>query len=341
MSEYKKFLRLLSEKLREKVPLHSLLAEELSEAFKITHDSAYRRLRGETMFRADELIHIGQKYNISIDDLLGISGQKSIPFYYSALNRGALDFEDYLLQVLHTLKTAKARKVEQALFAAKDIPVFHLFQFPELSLFKMFFWQKSIFHNPGTQNERFSLEITTEKQQRCLDLCRQISEYYCQIPSQEIWMEETSFSFLKQIAYYHTAGAFRSRTDAIRLCESAESLFFHLKTEAEQGYKFMHDKPAEAPRQNFTLYLNELMLIDNVICLRYEEGSQTYLIYHNIEFIYTDNSEFCSQAQQWLERIMSRSDLISTAGEKHRDQIFRRIQDRLESLKQKIYSSEA
>ncbi|TAE53242.1 MAG: hypothetical protein EAZ89_07595 [Bacteroidetes bacterium] len=337
MSElYKRFLNLLLERIREQVPSNALLAQELSEALDLNIDSAYRRIRGDTTFRADELIVIAQKYNISIDDLTGVAGQKAIPFFSSALNRGAIDFEDYLLQVLSVLKKARDRKVAQVLFAAKDIPVFHLFQFRELSLFKMFFWQRSIFHNPGTQNERFSLEITSEKQERCLDLCRQIAEYYCQIPSQEIWMEETSFSFLKQIAYYHDADAFHSREDAIRLCESAESLFSHLKAEAEGGYKFMHGRPVDNPRQNFTLYLNELMLIDNVISLRYQEGSQTYLIYHNIEFISTEHTEFCNQAHQWIERIMSRSDLISTHGERQRNQIFRRIQDRLDSLKQKI-----
>ena len=79
-------------------------------------------------------------------------------FRPSGLGQVNLDFESYLESLLKLVSLIQAQKVQKGYFAAKDIPVFHLFQFPELARFKMFFWQKTIFKSPDLAGKKFPEE---------------------------------------------------------------------------------------------------------------------------------------------------------------------------------------
>jgi hypothetical protein len=328
--------QLLFDKIQEKLRPHQSLVDEISEVLNIGIDGAYRRRRSETPLRLEEAALLAKTYHLSLDELMEQDESNAVVFYPSGLGQANLDFETYLQNLLGLLSMIQSKGVTECTFAAKDIPVFHLFQFPELAQFKMFFWRKTIFGDPGLAGSHFSVDAEDEKQERCLLLCRQIAEKYALIPTVEIWNEETAVSFLKQIAYYYDAGLLRNQAEAMRLTEQVEAYFQHLQTEAELGYKFLADNPPQHRIPNFTLYFNDLILIDNVIHITYETGSQTFLVYNSIEYLATEHPGFSLQIHNWLQTLTQKSDLISSVSERQRNQFFRKIFRRIEELKSKL-----
>ena len=154
------------------------------------------------------------------------------------------------------------------------------------------------------------------------------------MPSTEIWNEETSYSFVKQIGYYYEAGLFKRKQDALLLCEQVEALFAHLKNEAELGYKFMAENPPESRVQNFRLYYNDLILIDNVVVVDFEDFRQAFLIYNSIDYLSTRNPVFAEEVKIWLENITRKSELISEVAERMRNKFFMKTQRKIDGLKE-------
>lgn len=336
MAENKDVQQTLFQKVKEKLPAHTSLVDEVAERLSISSDGVYRRLRNETPLRLDEAAKLCQEFNISLDEIVHSTQNQSILFQPSGIKNGALHFEEYLQGLLGLFTEMQTIGVKSSLYAAKDIPVFHLYQFPELALFKMFFWRKTIYNDPELEGKQFDLNSNDESQERCISLCRQIAAKYALMPSKEIWNEETSYSFIKQIGYYYEAGLFKRKEDAIQLCEQVEALFEHLKKEAEFGYKYLAADPPENRVENFWLYYNDLVLIDNVIVVEFENSLQSFLIYNSIDYLSTQNPYFSEDVKIWLQNITRKSELISSVSEKTRNKFFLKTKVKIDALKEML-----
>ena len=56
-------------RFKEVLPSGVGLAEEMADLLKVSTDSAYRRIRGETELTIEEVYKISKKYALSIDDV--------------------------------------------------------------------------------------------------------------------------------------------------------------------------------------------------------------------------------------------------------------------------------
>ena len=58
--------------LKNSLPAHISLADELSEKMGLSYDSIYRRMRGEKALSMAELKMLCKHYNISLDQVMGL-----------------------------------------------------------------------------------------------------------------------------------------------------------------------------------------------------------------------------------------------------------------------------
>ncbi len=326
----------LFEKIRATLPPHRSLVDEVADVLDMGTDGVYRRARGETPLKFDEALKLSRFFNVSLDEINQQQIEDAMLFRRSGVKATEDGILGYLKNLTELITNIHGKKPQKLIYASKDIPAFHLFQFPTLTLFKMFFWQKTIFEAPQLQGQKFDLKEVSEYEQTCLDLCRRISEKYSLIPSIEIWNEESTYSIIRQIQYYYESGFLGSKEALWKVIEEAELSFQHLREEATKGYKFLYDKPPKERQENYILYYNDLMLIDNLIYVQSDTQVQTFVIYHNIEYLETDNPQFCQSIRSWLETLTRRSDLISTISERQRNQFFMRIEERMDGLKQLV-----
>jgi hypothetical protein len=81
----------LLDQIKKRLPAHITLADELAELLSISRDSAYRRIRGETVLSLDEAKKLYDRYGVSIDDLFSPNSNMAL-FYHRALtNSYSLD----------------------------------------------------------------------------------------------------------------------------------------------------------------------------------------------------------------------------------------------------------
>ena len=309
-------------KVRQIVPpnyaLADELADELADVLNISKDSVYRRSRDETALSLEEVLVICQHYRITFESL---ANPDAVTFEFKQLNPDFDSFHQYLQRLLLDLKRIKSFDNGELFYAAEDIPVFHHFNHPLLTAFKMFYWMRSIMNVPELEGERFKPGTLTDD---LLSTAKEIYDIYQQIPSVEIWTDETASSTLKQIEYYWDAGLFEDKTTAIAICDDFIEELQHLQRLCERGNK---------NGASFRFYLNDIMIGNNCILIKAGHSKFTYLSHHSFNFMLTTDFNFSNQTEIWLDGMMQKSMLISGVSEKYRNKFFMQQIQRVNQLK--------
>jgi hypothetical protein len=322
----------LFRRIRDQLPDHLSLVDEVSEILEISNDSAYRRIRGEKQLSVHELQKLARTFRLSVDDLVD-SQAGTITFSASFLDEGSYTFADWLDSLLRfSRETASAHQAE-AIFILNELNIFHIIQFPELCAFKLFFWQKSNLDFPKFKGQQFSVDILTEDIHRLLG---EIIALYVSVNTIEFTTRECLNSVLKQLLYYSEAGYFKSRDDALLICEKLHELVNHQQRQAELEFKFPNGAEAVGKEGNLRLYHNDIILADNTIMVRAGESKATYLTSNAINLMQTYNRAFFEYNYHWGKNLLSKSIPISGTAEKERNRFFLLLREQIDRVADKI-----
>jgi len=310
------------------IPSNHSLVDEIADLLKVSNDSAYRRIRGETVLSIDEVVMICNHYKISFDSFnkqhLG-----TVTFNCKSLGNDDNSLESYLAGILNDLKKIQNFDKKEILYAAEDIPLFHNFKFPELTAFKLFYWNKSVINPPSLGGKKFNFNSVSKE---FIDLSKSIYDVYSTISSVEIWTEETVSSLLKQIEFYWNSGLFERKEDALLVCDQAAEMISMIEKQAEMSSK---NKNA-AYENNFALYNSEIMIGNNTILVNMGEVKVTYISYHFFNSMTTTNNSFCGETDSWLKNLIKKSTLISGVAAKQRYQFFKKNYEAIKKLSDSI-----
>lgn len=320
------------QKIKQSLQPSLSLVDELADLLQVSTDSAYRRIRGETALTFDEIVLLCNHFQLSFDSFTS-STSGSVTFKYNPINEDEASFERYLRNILNDLRKIQSFEQKQITFAAEDIPIFHHFRFNELTAFKIFYWNKSILNSPLLEGKKFDPAVIDTE---LVNAAREILDLYTEIASIEIWSDDTVNSTLKQIEFYWEAGVFRSKEDALLICSQVEEMIEGIKKQAELSSKFAIEDRINSPANNFMLYNSELMIGNNCILVNLGSNKAAYLSHHTFNAMVTTHHGFCNDTDLWLKNLTRKSILISGVAEKQRYQFFRKIEDKLQQLRDKI-----
>lgn len=321
----------LFQQIKTTLPTHLSLVNEVAEALSISNDSAYRRIRGETSLTLDEFKSLCSYFNVAPN--LAATSNEFVNFYYQHIENSQKGFKKYLMTLLTALQKMDAFEEKKIITAAKDIPVFHFFQFSNFSAFKMFFWLKSILNIPDFENKKFHPSLISKE---FIELGNQMAELYIKIPAMEIWTDETINTAVRQIEYYWESDFFEKKEDALQLCNEVGEMILHIQKQAELGFKFYPGKKPFGKENNFQLYYSDFIIANNSIFTLAGNNKTTYITHHTFKTLVTNNAAFCEETEQWLNNLLKKSFLISSISEKQRNQFFKKIQDNIRKLKSRI-----
>lgn len=312
----------LLEQIRDRLPEHITLADELAELLNISRDSAYRRIRGETVLSLDEAKKLYDRYGVSIDELFSSNSSMAL-FYHRALTT-EYSLDQWLNSVSRNLEVMERLedKNKEMVFAAKDIPIFHYFRIPGLSAFKMFFWLKSIVKDPKFAQKLYQPDAVPRE---LVALGERVWNLYAAIPTIEIWTDEAINDTLKQIAFFHECGYFADLKDAKVLCGQLIQLLATIKEEAAEG------KTVDG--NTFKLYENEILIADNTVLARMGSKRAVYINYNSLNLLTTFQESFCLKTETYLDNLVKNSILISATAAKERNKFFSKMIERIEGFK--------
>lgn len=301
--------------LKQVVPSNVSLVDDIADLLKISNDSAYRRLRNETELSLDETYKICKHYRISVDSVFSNKGD-SVTCNYIKLTDSEENFENYLTSLSNQLERLQKSDEAKIIYAAEEIPIFHSFFSKELAAFKLFYWQRSVLNIPAYQTKKFDWDVISEKQ---LELTRKIHRTYLQIPSTEIWTDETINTTIKQIEYYFESGAFKEKEDAILVLQELKKMAQSINQYAENENKSEVNKLNNA---SFNLYNSDLVIGTNCIHVTVAGSVLSYISFNTMNSLTTSNNQFCEEIEHWMKNLIKKSTLISSIAEKQRFQFF-------------------
>jgi len=316
--------------LKKRLPANLSLVHELSELLGISYDSAYRRLRGEKDLSIEELRRLCIHYDISFDSLINIDHRHKV-FNSIDLQGDSFNYYTKLSAIVKDVsKKVLDCQYKDVIFCTKEISLFHFIPFPELLAFKLFFWSRIQYRLSERQDRRFS---TADDYSGLLGLNQEIYAYYLHIPKYEIWCNETLQCTLRQISYCWESGFFADVRDAIYLCELLEQLYSHLKIQAEAGYNFPYGSEHSGIDNSFSVYYNDVFLVDSTILINTDHRMTAYLTYNGLNLLATQDAEICLQIEQSLRNTMQSGVLISGTSAKERNHLFKGLIDDIRALK--------
>jgi len=183
--------------------------------------------------------------------------------------------------------------------------------------------------NTFIQNDSIN-ELSPELQ----NLGLQLLSLYNRIPTIEIWCQETFTRIMQQIEFCRVSGFFAHKTDATVLFEKLEMLIRHIQYQTEQGCKFhVGYKVTENEEENFEVYFNEVLLIDNTVLVE-RDGVKTIFMTHNsLDILLTSSPVFCNQVEHALKIIMKTGNHISATSGLECQRIFTAIYEKLDEFK--------
>ncbi len=319
---------LLFNKITDQLPSHISLVDEVSEVLEISTDSAYRRIRGEKQISIHEVWKLCNTYKFSFDDLKGTS-INTITFRSNLLDEQTFSFTSYFKALLKNFQFFGQNENAKIRFILNELNLLQIMQVPELLAFKLFFWQKSNLGFPEFKDQIFSSDSLNEDIKR---LASEISALYIKIKTIELTTEETLNSYLKQIVFYNEAGYFETKEDAKKLCEKLLELTNHLKKQAEFGFKFQFGKYPTGEEGNFSLYHNDIILVDNTILVKTGNNEISYITNNAINLLFTFNGSFYNYNYHWSKNLIQKSSLISGIAEKERSRYFIKLDKKIQQV---------
>ncbi|HLF33341.1 MAG TPA: hypothetical protein VI583_03830 [Cyclobacteriaceae bacterium] len=315
-----------------KIPPNHSLVHEVSEILGISDDSVYRRIRGEKEMTFHEIFKLCSHFSISFDNLMNLESRKVI-FESVALDPVNLRLSNWFGIILEEMKNISASREAEVIYSAIDLPVFHLMQIPELMAFKIFFWEKTLFQFPDYGEKKLQISDIDENTKK---ICRQINDQWVKIPTTEIWNADTFNIFLRQLEFYWLAGYLESRDDVLSLCDHLIALIEHIRKQAELGMKFLIDNPSNGIVNSFILYENEVSLNDNTILIKRAHASKVFLTYNVLSLLSTQNAAFCAYTENYLKKLMSKSNLMSVTGDKTRNRFFNKALNTITAFRNRV-----
>ena len=323
--------QVLFQSIKERIPSNVSFVHDVSELLGISYDSSYRRIRGEKELTFSELQALSTHYQVSLDTLFSINNRHIL---FSSMSTGehGLSFGEWLKAIMVEMKDIYICKQKEIIYSAKDIPVFHFFEFPNLFAFKSFFWNKVLFGTPGYEQKKFSFDLD----ERVIEMVKAILAIYNKIPTIELWNEETFNSLIRQIQFCYECGYFSDIEDALSVLDTVEIMVNHLEQQASEGFRYLYGETPEGVDGNFKLYCNEVLLGDNTILALKDGHPKTFLTYNVIDILVTENPLFCQQIETSLHNLTKKSTLISSSSEKERQRFFQTLISKIDELRGRI-----
>ena len=325
--------QLFFQHVKNNLPPHLSMVDEVAELLEISNDSAYRRIRGEKAISFEELRTLCSHFRISLDQLFHLTTD-TLLFEGKFVNHANFDFDGYLQGLLQLLTYTDSFQRKEILFMSKDLSIFHHFNFPELAAFKSFFWMKTILQYPTHSKKRF---VADEFPSSTRSLCVKLIESYNKIPSQEIWHVESIHATIRQIEYYKDTKLFASDADLATVYACLQKMVDHIEAQAEQGVKFSMPAPPgeKGPARTingapFKLYINEFVLGDNTYLVHLNDNRMVVLNHAVLNTIRTTDAYFTQCTDEHFQNIVRRSTLISGVGEKERSRFFNALREKIE-----------
>lgn len=294
------------------------------ELLNLGRNVVYKRLGGQMPFTFEEACAVAVELEISIDQLV-FSDSDIVLCKGNFYNQSERPATHFLKDMLEGFKAVAELANPQLYFASKGLPFFLYLTQPKLLAFKLFVWEISSWSKDRIHKEPFQFDYLNEEE---LALAAEINEYYCQMPSHEIWNSAILDSSFEQINYVQAVHLFKDRATINTLYEELRNSLNMAQAMASKGKKSNVKHEA-----SFQLYHNQLLnFTNNVIYIKAEDQALVNWTFCDPDHLLSSDEQLCNRASTWLDQLIEQATNISQHSLKARNTYFKELQEKISEI---------
>lgn len=317
--------------IKAKIPTHTTVEQEIAKALSIDLMKAFALVRHQEPLSLDATIQLAQHFGISLNDLQSDSVLQT-PFHFIGFDYNVNNLDEYFSTILNEFNKVDLFGERKMVYVASEFPLFSIFQFPELAAFKLFFWGKTVYNLPAFKNKRFDVHFLSDE---LLEIGADAWQQYLKFPSTEIWSSNIVNDILTQIYFFWKYRIFKTKRDALLICDKVIELLNHVEMQARIGKKF-HPLDELPKDENYTMYYNDVSVSNNTILVETTNRKLVFVSQNALNYLTTDNEIFFIQTQRWTRNLIENSIKISQTNNKLRANFFQQMKGNIEFIKQEI-----
>ena len=304
--------------IRSKISKSNSLIDEIATILEISYDASHRRISQKSKFSIDETIKLASHFNISLDNIF--SKKEKVIIEKTIEITSMKDMLEYFRSSAIQIEALTKNPSTTLFYSAKDIPLFYFMDGTILSKFKAFVWINLLNNNQKKISfEKFIIEESFS------DSMQKLKKIYENTIVNEIWNDTTINSSLQQILYFYEAGLLNLKS-ANALCKDLKRIINLIQEKCNN------------PENNFSVYYNELILLNNNMLIETDEKLTMFVPYTLLGYFITDNEDGCKNVHQFFKQQIQNSIPLKQSGIKEQNLFFNRAIRKIDYYLDKINS---
>ncbi|MEE2802742.1 MULTISPECIES: hypothetical protein [Nonlabens] len=308
----------LFRKIKQLIPEHKNLMDEISGILDINYDAAYRRVNGMSKLSLNEAVILAKHYRLSLNKLFEVGEQNSILTQVSPHIATIEDLESYFKVSLSNIQELVKLKSASITYSAKDIPLFYTLKDSYITKYKCYVWLKFLNENGSMAKLTF-----TEFLDRCpsslFKAAHELGSTYDYINITEFWNDNTINGSLQQILYYFETGRLDEK-HALLICKDLHGIIDHVEKQCISQAIDNNDSTA-----SYQLYTSDLLTMSNTIMVQTKNERVFFTPFTVLTYLKVEHKPTCDRLANFFEQQMKSSKLLVHSGEKDRAQFFERM----------------
>jgi transcriptional regulator with XRE-family HTH domain len=295
-------------KIKQQANSITLVANEIAELLSVTKSEVYHKMQGRSFLTLQQIYLLSKTYNVPFFTG-GNNKEATTVFQYQSFYEKNITIDNYLSSLHNFLSGISAGKNKKLFCATEDVPTFHLFKYPELAAFKMYYWERRL-------NALNSDTITPPFNSKSIrpDRIKTAHELYLlhrEIPGVEIWSRGALFNTIDQINYAAETGNIKDKCLGRTIAQQFLSVLQDVERDAKQQKKDGSNVP-------FDWYFCDV--IGNITYLAEMNGSRMAFIRLNtFNNLHTDEERICNEIRLWIDALINDGVSFSGQSSKYRN----------------------
>ena len=252
---------------------------------------------------------------------------------YNVFEAETQNFMEFTSNLNKMLKQVNGQPNIEILNATDEMPIFQLMRFKELFAFKLYIWGVNTWQFENLQDTPFTPDLVSPE---VFKVATENVKLYDSINTTELWDLGVMDKTLNQIESCLLIERFDDPKIAYLLCDQLIELFKHLKNVAEAEIKFPLGQTAEKGKGKFRLFYNEMSSTGNTFLIRSEQTKFLVSAFCTPNFFRSHDHRLCNYTENWIENIISRSNIMSGGGTQSRNRFFNRLEKKIKNMKKRI-----
>ncbi len=313
------------------------IADELVDLLGIGLSTAYRRINGTTPLTPDELVKVLARYpTVSFEKLIK---PNYAPFTLPVLTTAPKNVFQYLDVIESDLNEARQYPDTLISYAAQDLLFFHYLLIPEIAVFKLYMWDRTIWGFEDTKHQPFNLEKQLQNK-KLLQQIERIAEAYARIHCEEIWNINMLDVTLNQIQHSYLSGHFKDALQVRYMLTLLKQLCGKMQNIATLGLKKDSSDGSESAK--ISVWYNELIHNNAFVLAKLTDTQKVvFSVFDSPNFMYSMDDCIYQQSQTFFDKLKHLARRIDGVGqESARHLFFQRLNRKIETFQTELLELE-